>query len=825
MAQYGFFDDARAEYVITDPHTPVRWTNYIGSLSFGGLIDHTGGGIICAGDPGLNRIVKYLPQLPASDFNGETLYIRIRESGAFRVFSPFYVPTLDAYESYECHVGLGYQRIVSVFHGIRTEATIFVPRGAPVEIRDITVTNLRNVPVELDLVPVVEYSHFDALKQFTNADWVPQTMMTDAERDGAGRVVLKQYPFMRKDTLVNFFTANVPVDSFETDRALFLGRNEYGSWRAPLALQQERLSNTQARRGQNIAALCLKLGEMQPGKSARVITLLGQAAPAKIAEIVETFSNPATVTAAFEKNAAWWRNCLSVFTCETPDPAFNAMVNVHNPRQCQMTMNWSRYLSLYQLGLGSRGMGFRDTSQDVMGAVGGDAATAKDLLRKLLSVQNPDGSAMHQFYPYTMEASEGDALEDPESGKLVYGDDHLWIVLAVSAYIRETGDTAFLSEKITYYRKHVPLAERELGTVLDHLRRALAYSKSNTGRHGIPLLGYADWNDTINLPGKAESLFNANLYGRALLDMTALFEHLGMKDEVESCRRDHAHMKEVVEHCAWDGKWYVRYFEENGTPLGSNRNAQGKIFTNGQSWPIISGFASPERAHQALESVRELLNTKHGIKLSYPGYKGYDPKVGGVTTYPPGAKENGGIFLHANPWVMIAETMLGHGDRAYEYYNQINPAAKNQNIDGYECEPYCYAQNILGDEHPQFGLGRNSWLSGTASWTYQAAAQYILGIRPDYDGLRVDPCVPSAWKHFKVRRIFRGCRYEISVDNPHGVSKGIASMKVDGKIVSGNLIPLCNDRGVHRIEVVMGRLDRPKLDGSPVPAGAVVNFG
>ena len=804
MSQYGYFDDTRREYVITDPHTPVRWTNYIGSLSFGGLMDHTGGGVICAGDPGLNRIVKYLPQLPASDFNGESLYVRVHEANGYRIFSPFYVPTLDPYDRYECHVGLGYQRMVSEFYGIRTAVTIFVPRGAPVEIRDIQVTNLRQEAVALDLIPVAEYSHFDALKQFTNADWVPQTMMSDALRDTDGHVVLTQYAFMRKDTLQNYFTANLPVDSFETDRALFLGRHEYGTWREPLSLLKARLSNTEARRGQNIAALCMRLGELAPGATRRAITQLGQAHPEKMDALVNRYRDAGEVDRAFAENKAWWDGCLSVFSCETPDAAFNAMVNVHNPRQCQMTLNWSRYLSLYQLGLGSRGMGFRDTSQDIMGAVAGDPAKAKDLLRKLISVQNPDGSAMHQFYPYTMEASEGDALEDAESGKLVYGDDHLWIVLAVTAYLRETGDLALLEEEITFYRKGIPVAERESACVLDHLRRSLAYTKTHTGRHGLPLLGYADWNDTINLPGNAESLFNANLYGRALIDMIALLDHLGQKSEADAYRRDHEHMKTLVEGCAWDGKWYVRYFEENGHPLGSHRNEQGKIFTNGQSWPILSGFAGPERAQRAMESVRELLNTKHGIKLSYPGYKKFEPKVGGVTTYPPGAKENGGIFLHANPWVMIAETMLGHGDRAYEYYNQINPAAKNSDIDGYECEPYCYAQNILGDEHPQFGLGRNSWLSGTASWTYQAATHYILGVRPEMNGLRIDPCVPQKWSGFTVRRQFRGCLYDIQVFNPESVCKGVVAVKVDGILLEGNLVPLFSDGVSHRVEVVMG---------------------
>jgi cellobiose phosphorylase len=510
------------------------------------------------------------------------------------------------------------------------------------------------------------------------------------------------------------------------------------------------------------------------------------------------------VDAAFLELGAFWEEYLSRVCIETPDAAFNSMVNIHNPRQCHTTFNWSRYLSLYQLGLGSRGLGFRDSSQDVMGVLAGIPAEAKKLLIKLLCVQRPDGSAMHQFYPATMLADEGDSLED--GGKLVYGDDHLWVVLAVCAYLKETGDIAFLDETISFYDKKLPVEKREQSTVLDHLKRALAYTQAHTGRHGLPLLGYADWNDTVNLPGDAESLFNANLYGTALREMIALVLHLNDEATAAAWWADYKQMKEAVHTHAWDGEWYVRYFTEEGEPLGSKKNDKGSIYTNGQSWPVISGFATPERAQQALDSVYKHLNTECGIKLSAPGYNQYDPKIGGVTTYPPGAKENGGIFLHSNPWVMIAETMLGNGDRAFRYYQQINPAAKNDEIDRYECEPYCYAQNILGDEHPQFGLGRNSWLSGTSSWTYQAATQYIIGLRPQYDGLLVDPCIPRKWSHFTVVRKFRGAVYHIQVSNPDGVSKGVVSIKVDGRSLHSNLLPVFADGKEHRVEMVLGTI-------------------
>jgi cellobiose phosphorylase len=802
--QYGHFDEKNKEYVITNPKTPTKWINYIGTLAFGGFVDHTGGLLLCKGDPALNRITKYIPQLPSSDFKGTTLYIRFREDGTYKVFSPFFTPTLDSYNLYECHVGLGYTRIISKFYGIYTDTTIFIPAGGEVEIRDVRVTNLGDSAKEVDLIPVVEYTHFDALRQFTNADWIPQTMQSKAHREHGGTVILVQYPFMMRDIRHNFFTSNAPVSSFDTDRKIFLGDNEYGSWSRPLSLIQPELNDSQALRGDNIAALMHHLGILQPGQTARVITQLGQTTEIKdIPSIVKKYRDPATVDTALAELCAFWENYTDKFVVETPDGSMNQMLNVHNPRQCYITKNWSRYLSLYQLGLGSRGIGFRDSSQDVMGILPQAAEEGKDLMRKLLAVQKGDGSAMHQFNPLTMVASSGDS-DDEEDRPKYYSDDHLWIVLAVASYLKETGDFDFLNERIPFYEKDRQNKPLETGTVLEHLRRGIEFTHGDTGAHGLPLAGFADWNDTVNLRTGAESVFTANLYGRALLMLIELYQYLGDTDSAEKLVAYYDEMRNTVNTQAWDGEWYIRYFDADGTPLGSNQNEYGKIFTNAQSWSVLSGFAPPERARAALDSVNKQLNTANGIKLSTPGFDGYDPDKGGVSTYPPGAKENGGIFLHANPWVMIAETMLGNGDRAFQYYNQINPAAKNDKIDEFESEPYVYPQNILGDEHPQFGLGRNSWLSGTASWSYQAATKYILGIRPTYQGLQVDPCIPKDWPGFKVSRQFRGARYEIDIQNPKRISKGVKSMAVDGVQVHGNVIPIFSDGQMHQVIVVLG---------------------
>jgi len=801
--KYGYFDDEHREYVITDPRTPVKWINYIGSLEFGGFVDHTGGALLCRRDPALNRITKYITQTPSSDMKGETLYLRVKEGRGWTVFSPFFVPTLHQLDKFETRVGLGYSAITSEYRGIRCETTIFIPAGACVELRRVRVTNLHSGPVTLDAVPVAEYSHPDALKQLTNADWVPQTM-TGRISEQDGLTMLTQYPFMLRETQINFFSASLPASSFETDRREFLGANEYGTWQHPLSLDADQLGNHQANRGDNIAALLLPLGELQPGETITFTVMLGQTASSKEAgQVIDRYRHQDAVEAALANLAAWWQGKLDALQVSTPDPDLDRMINVYNLRQCWTTHAWSRYLSYYQLGYGARGIGMRDSSQDVLAILPSGAAEAQALIEKLLSVQKRDGSAMHQFNPLSMVASEGDALER-EDRLHYYSDDALWLVLAVTGLIKESGDIGFLEKVIPFYDKDKQEKPIESGSVLEHLRRALSFTRANTGTHGLPLLGFADWNDTVNLPTGAESLFTVNLYGRALLEMQELMDFLGEDKAARQYAEDYEQMKQRVEACAWDGEWYVRYFNADSSPLGSKNNQKGQIYINAQSWAVLSGFADSERARLAMESVNQRLNTRYGIKLSAPGYNGFDPRVGGITTYPPGAKENGGIFLHTNPWAIIAETLLGNGERAMQYYSNINPARHNDEIEVYECEPYVYAQNILADEHPQFGLGCNSWLSGTASWTYQAATQYILGVRAGYGGLVIDPCIPAAWDGFTVTRRFRGAEYVIQVHNPEHVSKGVMRIDINGQTMKGNRVPISPPGSQVDVEIWMG---------------------
>ncbi|HSQ41232.1 MAG TPA: glycosyl transferase [Fibrobacteraceae bacterium] len=805
MSKYGYFDDAKKEYVVTNPATPIKWCNYVGTLKFGGIVDTTGGTLVCKGDPALNRITKYLSWMPNSEFKGSTVYIRIRKGRKYIIFSPFVTPTLTQLDKWECHVGLSYSRWIAEYAGLRIQITVFVPTGSNTLLQDIQVTNIQGAAQTVDVIPVYEFSHFDALKHLTNADWVPQTMTLKAHPEKTGHVVLEQYAFMKRDFCVNYVTCDKPVTSFEGDRRVFLGANEMGSFAHPLALDKGKLSNSECLRGDNIAALMVSAGSLKKGQTFRTCTQLGQEHDLSVAQpTIKKYRSLKNVDVAFKELANFWKDYLQAIQVQTPDASFNSMVNVHNPRQCHTTKNWSRYLSLYQLGYGSdRGIGYRDSSQDLLGVMSHMPEEARELAENLLSVQKREGSAMHQYFPSTMEANEGDSREKEDRPKY-YGDDHLWIVLTVASYLKETGNLKFLNKKIPFYDKDKHTGKAlESGTVWEHVCRSLRFTWKDRGQHGLPHLGFADWNDTVNLPKGAESMFNANLFGKALKEAIDVANAAGKTAEAAEFQKYYDEMKKAVNSVAWDGKWWKRWFDHEGKPIGSNENKYGKLYTNGQSWPVMSGFAEGERALTAMNSVNKHMNTRNGVKLSWPGYNGFDPTLGGVSTYPPGAKENGGIFLHANPWVMIAETILGRGELAFQYYNQINPAAKNEILDEFESEPYCYPQNILGDEHKQFGLGRNAWLSGTSSWTYQAATQWILGVRASFKGLIVDPCIPKEWKGFKVTRKWRGATYQITVKNTGKVCKGVKSMTVDGKVVQGNAAPVFKS-GVHKVEVELG---------------------
>ncbi|MGD0042513.1 MAG: hypothetical protein ABSE84_19280, partial [Isosphaeraceae bacterium] len=518
------------------------------------------------------------------------------------------------------------------------------------------------------------------------------------------------------------------------------------------------------------------------------------------ADSIARLQDPQNVDAAFVALHAFWRGYLDhLRDVETPDSALNKIVNTLGPRQNHATFFWSRYLSLNQLGYGGdRGIGVRDTNQDLMGVLPYMPDKAREMIEKLLSVQRFDGSSMHQFNPLTMKASIGEGQAGSEQD--FYSDDHLWNVLSVVEYVKETGDTAFLNKVIGYYDEGT--GEKKSGTVLQHLHRALAFTPGNLGRHGLPKLGWADWNDAFNMEG-SESVFSACLYGKALLEMQELMDVLGDVKSAQGYAEEYDRIKKSVNKHAWDGEWYVSYIDKDGKLVGSKKNEEGQIYLYTQAWAVIAGFASPDRAARAMKSVQEKLDTKHGIKVMTPAYKKTQPGIS-ASTYTPGLKENAGIFLHPNPWAAIAETMLGHGERAVQIIDRINPLKQDTNT--YECQPDVFVQNMASDEHPQFGLARNPWLSGTVSWVNQATTKNILGIRPTYKGLMIDPAIPESWPGYTATRVFRGVACHIRVERGDGANR---VMLVDGKPVAGNVVPTTFLSGKNEVQIVV------KLDNKP----------
>lgn len=799
VSNRGHYDDVAREYVVTDPRTPTKWVNYLGTLDFGGFVDQTGGLNICKKDPANNRITGYKIDTPPNAMRGNTLYCRIKNAdGSYVVFSPFFSPTLTAFDKVECRMGLGYNKWVVLMNGLEFEIKMFIPAGASQVLTDVKVKNVSAADgVQVDLIPVVEFSHPDALKNLTNADWVPQTMKGKAVGN-----VITQYPHMAEGRRANYLTANRAMDSFTTDKNRFLGEHGYGTYAAPGALMAEHLDNYEALRadnGNSIAAILYRMGTIAKGKEARLVIQLGQAqSVAAAADSIAHFQDAKNVDAAFKELADAWKAYLDhLRDVKTPDAELNRVINTLGPRQNHATFFWSRYLSLNQLGYGGdRGIGVRDTNQDLMGVLPYMPGNAREMIEKLLSVQRFDGSSMHQFNPLTMKASIGEGHAGSEQD--FYSDDHLWNVLAVVEYVKETGDVAFLDKVIGYYDDG--MGEQKSGTVLEHLHRALAFTAGTLGRHGLPKLGWADWNDAFNMEG-AESVFSACLYGKGLLEMQDLMDMTGDVKSAQGYAEDYDRIRTNVNKHAWDGEWFVSYIDKDGQPVGSKQNTEGQIYLYTQAWAVMSGFASPERAARAMKSVQEKLDTKHGIKIMTPAYKQTQAGIS-ASTYTPGLKENAGIFLHPNPWAAIAETMLGHGDRAVEIIDRINPLTKDTAT--YECQPDVFVQNMASDEHPQFGLARNPWLSGTVSWVNQATTKSILGIRPTLNGLMIDPSIPSSWPGYTATRVFRGVACKIRVERGEA-----AAMTVDGKSVQGNVVPVSALAGKSEVEIVVKLGSKP----------------
>ena len=786
---YGYFDEPAREYVITRPDTPTPWLNYIGEGRYGGIVSNTGGGFSFDRDPRNRRVTRYRYNSVPADQPGRYIYLRDDETGEF--WSPTWQPVCRDLESYECRHGTAYTRIASRYRGIAAEITYFVPLGHPedpaaCELWVLKVRNESGKPRKLSSFTYAEFSFPDALADLHNLDWAQHIVFSNCE----GGVIKVQTKF---NPLTSFFGSSETPASYTCDREDFLGRCR--DLAAPIVVETGQASNKPSPRGNSIGSLKHEI-PLAPGEERRLVFIMGVTEqPREIPAVVARFSKPAEVDRAMAALRADWDRYLSHLTVETPDADTNAMINFWNQVQCRTTLYWSRFVSGYESGLG-RGMGTRDSGQDTLGTMHTVPDHARAMLTRIWEMQFEDGHTWHQFFPLTGEGGPGLAAEYPHWPQW-FSDDHLWLIISVCAYLRETGDFGYLDQ-------HVRYQDAGDDSVWNHMTRAVEFTLEHRGPHGLPRAGFSDWNDTLNVDhgsGKAESVWTGMQFCRALADFAELAAQLGRTADAERLKALRDEMAAVIDTAAWNGEWFTRCFDDDGQPIGIPGAPHQAIDLIAQSWSVLGEVSSRERVEKAMKAADERLNTQFGLALLWPPYDGSDQRVRGTSTYVPGAKENGGIFCHANTWSIVAAAMLGWGDVAYRYYRQILPLARTDS-ERYLAEPYVYPQNICGPSHPSFGMARNAWLTGTAAWTFVAATQWILGIRPTFAGLRVAPIIPSTWPGFKAHRDFRGVAYEITVRR-EGPGNSV-SLSVDGDPVPGDVVPLAPaGTGSVKVEVVL----------------------
>ncbi len=825
--KYGHFDDEQREYVITRPDTPIPWINYIGSEAYFGLISNTAGGYSFYKDARLRRITRYRYNNAPLDFGGRYLYLRDARDGNY--WSPSWQPTQRELKDYSCRHGMGYTIITSTFSGIRAETRYFVPLGENLEVWQLTVTNQRDTEVELSVFPAVEFCLWDALDDATNF----QRNFSTGEVEVEDQVIYHKTEYRERRGHFAYFACSEKCEDFDTQRESFLG--PYRSWDRPLAVEQGKCSNSIANGWQPIGSFHVHLS-LQPGEQKQIIFLLGYHENPKdqkfdppdsqtinkktVKPIIKKYLRHSNVDSAFNALHSYWDKLLGGFQIETSNEHIDRMVNIWNAYQCMITFNMSRSASLFESGIG-RGLGFRDSNQDLLGFVHMVPSRARERIIDLASTQLPSGGAYHQYQPLTKRGNN-----DIGSN---FNDDPHWLVIAVAAYLRETGDWSILEESVPY--------DNQSGSEMplyDHLQRSIQYTLDRLGPHGLPLIGRADWNDCLNLncfsdvPGEsfqtttgkdgktAESIFIAALLIESTRAMADLAEHYASqgREKLSSFqvhppkyyRELAGDMTQTIYQHGWDGEWFVRAYDDFGHKVGSKECEEGKIYIEPQGFCVLAGVGLENgMAKKALDSVHAKLATPHGIMILQPAYSKYYLHLGEISSYPPGYKENAGVFCHNNPWVMIAEARTGNGNRAMDYYMRINPSAREELADLHRCEPYVYAQMIAGRDAPTHGEAKNSWLTGTAAWNYVAITQWILGIRPEYDGLRIDPCIPSAWNGFKAVRRFRGKTIRIIVYNEQSVSRGVVRMRMNGQEIRENIIPFDLLGDDQEVEVWLGK--------------------
>ena len=810
--KFGHFDDKAKEYVITTPHTPQPWINYLGSNDFFSLISNTCGGYSFYKDAKLLRITRYRYNNIPVDSNGKYYYIN--DDGV--IWNPGTMPSGTETDTYECRHGLGYSRFHSSKNNLEADLLAFVPVDAACEINCLTLKNNFDVAKNVSLFSYVEFCLWNAVDDSTNF----QRNLSIGEVEVHGSTIYHKTEYRERRRHYSFFTVNAPVQNFDTSRDEFLGAGNGNAF--PEAVRKKKCNNSIASGWYPIAAHQIDL-TLAPGEEKTFVFMLGycenpadnkweapnviRKAPAKA--LIERFDTAEKAMAAFAELKTYWETLLARFEVTSSNEHIDRMANIWNQYQCMVTFNMSRSASYYESGTG-RGMGFRDSCQDLLGFVHLIPERARERIIDIASTQFPDGSAYHQYQPLTKQGNL-----DVGSG---FNDDPLWLIAAVAAYLKETGDYGILDEPVPFDCKkgsEVPLFE--------HLNKSFHYTATHLGPHKLPLIGRADWNDCLNLncfssePGEsfqttgpsegpvAESVFIAAMfvkYGKEFKEICLRTGHEDFAKEAESAVAD---MYQAVLDAGWDGEWFLRAYDSQSAKVGSKECEEGKIYIEPQGFCVMAEIGKEEGlAEKALDSVHKHLETKYGIMILQPAYTRYHLELGEISSYPPGYKENAGIFCHNNPWISIAEAVLGRGDLAFDVYRKICPSYIEEISDVHRTEPYIYSQMIAGADAARFGEAKNSWLTGTAAWTFVNLSQALLGIQPEYDGLVVNPCLPKAFGDLKIKRRYRDAEYYIDIRKPDGVEKGVEWMEVDGEKIAGNQIPLIPGKKEYHVTVQMG---------------------
>lgn len=810
--RFGHFDDARREYVITTPQTPLPWINYLGSEDFFSLVSNTAGGYSFYRDARLRRLTRYRYNSSPLDMDGHHIYIK--DGGT--VWNPGWQPTKTPLDRYSCRHGLGYTILEGEKDGICAAQELFVPKGDACELDRLTLTNRSDRPRELDVFSYVEFCLWDAVDDSTNF----QRNFSTGEVEVEPCAIYHKTEYRERRDHYAVFWSNTPVTSFDTARDAFCG--VYGGPADPQAVRAGHCSGSIAHGWAPVGALHIHV-TLAPGEEKKILFGLGYienpqeekfTAPGVINKtrahaMMARYADDAQVDAARAALADHWESLLSGYRLQSGEEKLDRMVNLWHQYQCMVTFNMSRSASYYESGTG-RGMGFRDSCQDLLGFVHIVPARARERILDIAATQFEDGSAYHQYQPLTKKGNR-----DVGTG---FNDDPLWLIAATAAYLRETGDWSILEEQVAFEND-----ERKAQPLMEHLRRSFRFTCTHLGPHGLPLIGRADWNDCLNLncfskhPGEsfqitgpsegpvAESVFIAGMFVKYGREYAELCDRLQLADEAAAARRSIDAVEQAALTAGWDGAWFRRAYDAFGNPVGSRECTEGQIFIEPQGMCVMAGIGRETgQAAQALRSVEERLDTPYGVVLHQPAYTSYQLNLGEISSYPPGYKENAGIFCHNNPWISCAETMLGHGDRAFEVYRKTCPAYIEDISEIHRTEPYVYSQMVAGRDAPTFGEAKNSWLTGTAAWTFVNVSQYILGIQPTLDGLRVDPCIPHTLTGYTVTRRYRGAVYHIAVDNTAAVQHGVQSVTVDGKALAGNVLPLAAAGTTVQVQVTMG---------------------